>query len=138
VTVCPECGDPAELRWTSGHEQQHGTVWVVVEQLPMLECERGHVSRPQVVDAARAAAEVPVATPGGVFARRRMRCGSCGEVLTMLGMRTLRSVTVTSAHLPPFTMTVDLPMIRCAECGVQQMPPDAATDLSVVLADLLG
>ena len=60
---------------------------------------------------------------------RAERCGACGEPLTMPARRTTRSVTVTSVDGAPFTVTLDLPMLRCTECVVDNLPAAAWPDV---------
>ncbi len=55
----------------------------------------------------------------------------------MPGRRTVRAVTVTPEGLPVTTLRFDLPMTRCASCGMDQLPSRARADVDVALAALL-
>jgi hypothetical protein len=115
-----------------------GTVAAVIERRPVVVCPDEHGASPtEVVGAAMEAADESL-----VRARTRVLraevCRSCGSVLAMPVRRTTRSVTVESPTLPIVTLHLDLPMTRCAECGLDQVPSRSHEDLTVVIPALFA
>jgi len=60
-------------------------------------------------------------------ARARDRCAACLEPLVLPLRATSRSVTVEPPLGTPFTVTLDLPLSRCPECGDDNVPSELAT-----------
>ena len=63
---------------------------------------------------------------GLTFGRGRTgtsRCAICAEPLDLPMRATLRSVTVEPPAERPFTLTFTLPLVRCGECGTDNVPP---------------
>jgi hypothetical protein len=52
--------------------------------------------------------------------------------------RTERSVTVEAPGLAPLTLRFDLPVTRCPDCGVEQVPSRSQEDLVVVVPALFA
>ncbi len=136
TSACPAC-DRDTLRTRSiAHERAVGGVAVQGQPLTVRTCDCGHVEVPRSLgQAAREAAQeaLPVARSGF----RRERCASCGTTLTMPARRTTRAVTATPDDGPVVTLRFDLPMRRCPDCGLDQLPARAKGSVEVALAGLL-
>ena len=108
-----------------------GTVAVLTEQTPVVRCPPDdRATPPEFVDAAMQA------TKDGVpQARRRLLrsdvCPRCGSELSMPVRRTTRAVTVAPPGGPVVTLRFDLPMTRCPNCGLDQLPSRSQEDLVV-------
>ena len=129
--ACPGCqaGAPVELRGPS--EVTVGTVAVLLERTPAVTCPQGHDAvPPDVVDAAMRATETAVARARSRFLRDDV-CGNCGSGLTMPVRRTTRAVTVEPEATSILTLHFDLPMSRCPNCGLDQLPSRSQEDLVV-------
>jgi hypothetical protein len=136
MTACPVCGEPGSLELAGAAAVTVGTVAAALEHRPVVACPHDHAaSPPEVVGAAMEAAEA-----GIIRARSRLlrgdACRGCGSPLTMPVRRTERSVTVEAAGAAPFTLRFDLPVTRCPDCGLEQVPSRSQEDLVVVVPAL--
>lgn len=131
--VCNVCSKGLELRGITV-EAGSGDVGVVIDQAPYLACEDGHYRLDPSPGFDDTVVESVVdGVPIGIGTRwpwRAVRCASCGTDLVMPPRRTHRSVTVVSDATPPVTVTLDVPLVRCTECGVDQLPPDLEGDVA--------
>lgn len=50
------------------------------------------------------------------------RCGACGAPLVMPPRRTARAVTVEPPASAPWTLELELPLTRCPDCGIENVP----------------
>lgn len=133
---CPAC-DRSTMRTTEVHrEVSAASIGVLGERLTVHHCPCGHHEVPRTLGhAARtAASETLPAARMGWF--RGDRCRSCSTSLTMPARRTTRTVTTTPDDLPVSSLTFDLPMTRCPDCGLEQLPSRARHDVTVALAAL--
>jgi hypothetical protein len=136
---CPVCQEQAPLELIAGTEVTVGTVAVALERRPVVACRAGHLATPQeVVRTAMAAVEDSV-----LKARSRLlrgdACSACGTPLTMPVRRTTRAVSVEGdADRPVLTLRFDLPSVRCAECGADQVPSRSQEDLVVSVPAVLS
>lgn len=138
--ACPTCGAPLEARAVVV-QAEHGTVHALVEGAPFLTCPEGHVRRDPV---ARFPEAVVTAVREGLLVAARPRlpwrpqgCGACRHALTMPGRRTTRSVTAAIAGLVPFTVTLDVPLLRCTECGAENLPREVWADVEAAVTAAL-
>ena len=136
---CSTCGAGCSPGPAAGDEATHGTVAAVLESRPRWRCPHGHDAGP-VFDAAAVRTQVEAAVP--IARRRRLRggdmCASCGASLTMPVRRTVWPVTLTDAdQRVAVTLTYDVPVTRCPDCGTSQVPTRSADDLLAVVDDLL-
>ena len=125
------------MRTRIATEVSAASVAVHGERLTVEHCDCGFVQVPTTLGrAARTAASetLPVARHSLL---RPDRCRECRQPLTMPTRRTVRGVTVTPDDLPVVTLRFDLPMTRCAACGMDQLPARARADVDVALAALL-
>lgn len=132
VHRCPTCDRVLEIRPLVS-EAERGAARSFVEGAPLLVCPAGDdVEQP---DPAMPEAVVAEVRTGLLVAARRplpwrpQRCGACREPLTMPGRRTTRSVTVAGVDGPPFTVTLDLPLLRCTECAAENLPREVWPDV---------
>lgn len=138
--TCGGCGATLEPRRLM-LEGERGAVRSLLEEAPTRACPAGH-DGPQT-DPSLADHVVGDVREGLLVARRSrlpwrpQRCGACGEPLTMPGRRTTRSVTVTSAPGPPFTATLDVPMLRCTECVAENLPREVWPDVEAAIRGAL-
>ena len=134
--ACSRCGACDRTSTTVMLEVAHGSIAVLAEGLAVTRCACGHDEVPGHVGTTLAesvAARLPIANP------RRLRsdvCVACARPLTMPVRRTVRAVTATPSGTPVTTLRFDLPMQRCSECGLDQLPSRAHEDLAELLARL--
>lgn len=109
-----------------------------VERRPVVACPDDHgASPPEVVGAAMEALDEAVARARSRVLRADV-CRSCKTVLSMPVRRTTRTVTVEAPTTPIVTLHLDLPMTRCGECGLDQVPSRSHEDLTVVIPALFA
>lgn len=130
--TCPTCGTALEARRVEA-DAERGAVRSLVEGAPLAVCPAGH-DDPGARRALRTAVLADLAatllrSSHSRWPWRPERCGACAAPLTMPGRRTTRSVTVTSAAGAPFTVTLDVPMLRCTECVADNLPHEVWSDV---------
>jgi len=129
---CPSCGAARTTRALGGGSAGRGPLQARVEPYELGDCDDGHAVR--AVDAAllRAVSEQLV------MARNRWRagehCGGCGAALDLPMRATTRAITVVpepamARQHTPFTVTFDLPVTRCGECAVDNVPSALNADV---------
>jgi hypothetical protein len=139
--TCPVCDRPLERRWTPA-EAEVARVRVVADRVPRMVCPEGHEEgRPDVgyIEAVTEQAReqvVPARRP--VLPWRPQRCHACGADLTMPGFRSERPVTVSAEGLEVHTLRLDVPLLRCTECAVENLPREAWDDAAAALAAALS
>ena len=57
------------------------------------------------------------------------RCGACGTGLDLPMRATTRALTVVTGTGAPFTVTVELPLVRCGGCAVDNVPPELVAEV---------
>ncbi len=118
--VCPTCGGRLQLTDRPGIEHRIGPVRAFAE--PRREPGCGTGCRTDVTAAVeRALRERIVIASRTRWPRAIDRCGECGTTLDLPLRATTRSVTVEAVG-SPFTVTLDLPLGRCPECGCDNVP----------------
>lgn len=130
--TCPRCGQPGHIELRDPVEHTLDTVAVLLERRPVLVCRSGHELTPAAAHAAAAAAIATAVPRSRSRWLRHERCGVCGAQLTMPVRRTVRPVSVESDELPVLTLHLDLPMTRCPECGVDQVPARSHSDVDAI------
>lgn len=126
---CELCGEVGTLQWRPGTEVSVGTVAGVLDRRPVVRCPSQHDRSPASGPPAAVAA---VEERLDLARSRRFRgdaCRHCGDGLTLPVRRTRRSVTVTEPELGAHTLHLDVPMVRCASCGHDQVPSRSRDDL---------
>lgn len=71
-----------------------------------------------------------------VLGRGRTGAASCGACRTGLDLpmrAAARALTVEPDGSDPFTVLVELPLVRCGECAIENVPPELVTDLHAVV-----
>jgi hypothetical protein len=135
---CPVCDVDAEVGLRAPSEVAVGTVGAAVERRPVALCPDDHGATPaEVVGAAMEAVDTSVERARSRLLRSEV-CRACGTALTMPVRRTARTVTVEDRRMPIVTLHLDLPMTRCGECGVDQVPSRSHEDLTVVIPALFA
>lgn len=129
---CQTCGQPVEVRLV---QAWHGTdvLTVTLEPVPVAACAQGHaVVRVEATDVA-----VRVRDQVTVARRRRLarvdRCGACGADLVMPGRATQTPVPII-VDGEVVTVLLECVMIRCPECGREQVP----SEVDAILADVVA
>lgn len=56
--------------------------------------------------------------------RSSSRCDTCGSLLDLPMRATTRSLTVEPPDGSPYTVTLALPLVRCGECGADNVPAE--------------
>lgn len=142
--ACTACGTALEAIAATHAEVTHGIVAVVAVGPVGWRCPAAVPGAADDHDVlAPAADEVAAALADGLVVARRtrlrgtLRCGECDTPFTLPGRRTTRTVTVTGAA-PAITLTLDLPMLRCTEDAVDNVPPEAIEDATTAIDRLLG
>lgn len=133
---CPVCHGPATLERTPPREQTCGTVLGVVEPGLELRCSQ-HGPQPVTGAATAARGNADERLPRARRCRlRRTCCGDCSALLTLPARRGRRSLTVEATGLPVHTIHLDLPLTRCPDCGLDQVPWRSQEDLDTLLETL--
>ncbi len=139
---CAVCGARLVLPRVAGGEAVHGAVSATVEGVRETACPDGHdplAAVPELVAALGGAVDRELLVARRTRVRRTLRCGACDAALTIPGRRTTRSVATTVTGSGVVRVTLDVPMLRCPECGLQQLPPEvAADDVPAVLSAALA
>lgn len=133
---CPLCQQPAAVERRSPREATAGTVAGVVEPRLLLRCpEHGPQASVDAAEVARTGAgeRLPRARRCRL---RRTCCAACRAELTLPARRGRRSLTVEAAGLPVHTIHLDLPLTRCPDCGLDQVPWRSRDDLDTLLTAL--
>lgn len=134
--ACPSCGAARLERTEVSPEVTAASIAVHGERLTILHCGCGHVEVPaELGRATRAACDDALPSARRALLRGE-RCRSCGSALSIPGRRTTRAVTVSPETVPVATLRFDLPMLRCPNCGLDQVPYRARHDVVVALSAL--
>lgn len=132
--VCPSCGAATDLDWEPATEAVIGSVAAALERRPVRRCPLGHRS-----SAAEVAETANRMVRDALLHARRSRlrgdrCATCREPLTLPARRTGRSVTIAGSAVAVHTLHLDVPVIRCGECGQDQVPTRSHADLAAAVA----
>lgn len=141
---CAACDTPLDGVGGPG-EVSHGTVAGVAVGPVAWACPRRTIAdRDDDHDVRRPTpAEVAAAVRGSLDVARRtvlrgtLRCGACDTPFALPGRRTTRTVTITGAA-PAVTLTLDVPVLRCTEDALENLPPEALDDALVVAEQLVA
>ncbi len=121
---CPRCGLPADVVERPEAAMQAGDTTVRVQGLAAVRCPAGHASALPVDATPRAIASVAemllVSRVRGVV-RRRAVCGACEADLTLPARTSDRPVSL-DVDGRVLTLVVECPMVRCPDCGREQLP----------------
>lgn len=135
---CPRCDQPLERRPRGAGDVTHGAVAVLLEGADVWVCPEGHHRQersPELLPRLLAAVDHDLVVSERTRMRKRLRCGVCGAELTIPGRRTTRSVSATVPGTGVVRATFDLPMLRCPDCGRDQVPHEVGrVDLPEALA----
>ncbi len=132
---CERCGAEGPLELHPGGEATVGTVAGILERRPAVTCPAGHRETPPSVPASAHRAVADQVSRARRRWRRSDACAACRAPLTLPARRSRRTATVVSEVAPVQTIHLDLPMVRCGDCGHDQVPARSADDVDrVVLA----
>jgi hypothetical protein len=138
VTACPVCDAEGPLVLAGPATVTVGTVAAAVEARPVVACPDAHgATPPEAAGAAMEAAEAGIPRARSRLLRTDA-CRRCGAALSMPVRRTERAVTVEATGLRPFTLRLDVPVTRCPDCGLDQVPSRSQEDLVVVVPALFA
>lgn len=133
-TACRRCGGVLGPGRRSAATVALGPVEVAVPVRTVPSCPRGHRGGEAVA--------VRAALDGLVRARPRPvggpRCGVCRTVLDLPERTTSRAVTVETVGVPPYTLELRLPLVRCPDCAVDNVPVGVMTLLRRATRTVLG
>ncbi len=115
---------------------------VRIEGVGVLVCDDGHaeVADDDLAGHLLTAMDGQLLTARSRPLRHDDACGDCGGLLTMPG-RSTQTPVVDAAGPTVVTMTPSLPMVRCPDCGREQVPSAvgrALVDLVLVVVDAVG
>lgn len=116
--ACRRCGGPLAPVRLPAADVALGRLGLTVPARTVTTCPRGHGDGGRS-DVLAALAALPRARPrlgGGP------RCGACRAVLDLPQRGTARAVTVEPAGAPPYTVELRLPLVRCPDCAVDNVP----------------
>lgn len=121
---CLRCDEPAEVADRPEAAMQAGDTTVRVQGLAAARCRAGHATTLPVDAAAHAIAKVDemllVSLTRGLV-RRREVCGACEGDLVLPPRNSYRPVSV-DVDGRVLTIIVESPMVRCPDCGREQLP----------------
>ena len=129
---CPRCRSTLSEVTSPGATATVGQVMATLPPRVLLRCPRGHRTEPREVR--RSLDRLPSA---GWRAFARPRCGACGTQLDLPSRRTTRSVTVEPAGGAPYTLELTLPLVRCPDCAVENVPVEVRASLLAAIRLLL-
>jgi hypothetical protein len=138
IDSCRACGAQRQIVLLPGSSVTVGPVRASAESRRSVRCPSCSPSdRTKSTDGAlavaigRAIGQIVI----GAFDRQRReriaRCGACAERLDLPMRATTRAVTIEAEDEPPFTLTLQLPMVRCGGCGCDNVPPEIGPDVRV-------
>ena len=137
TTRCIDCGDEQRPLTRPASQARAGVVSASVDPRTADGCERGCAD-----SEARLGAALEQALASGLtFGHGRPdapRCAACDEALDLPMRATLRSVTVEPPVGAPFTLTFALPLVRCGECGTDNVPPGVVDAVRTSARDACG
>jgi hypothetical protein len=123
TAACRRCGGAVTGVARPAATRRLGRVEVTVPPRRVATCGRGHHA--DETTAIRAGLD------GLVRARLRpvgpARCGACRAALDLPERTTSRGVTLEPAGSPPYTLELRLPLVRCPDCAVDNVPPGMMT-----------
>lgn len=132
---CPRCGEPAEIADCPEAAVGAGDTTVRILGLARATCPAGHTTTLPAEAAAHASAEVDemllVSVTRGLV-RRREVCGVCEGELALPPRNSHRPVPL-DVDGRVLTVIVESPMVRCPDCGREQLP----VHVGAALPDLL-
>lgn len=121
---CPRCGAPAEVVDLPEAAMQSGDVTVRVQGLARARCDAGHATTLPTDASTHAIARVDemllVSAVRGMV-RRREVCGACDGALDLPPRNSHRPVSL-DVDGRVLTLIVESPMVRCPDCGREQLP----------------
>lgn len=128
------CGLATDAAIAPTVEMEVDTAGLRLDGVAVWQCPKGHTT---IADPDLAARITKAVGDGLLVARpRRLRrepaCGDCGAALTMPGRRSDTPVPFSS----PFgvvTPTIVATMVRCPECGREQLEPDAPAAIDLLV-----
>lgn len=127
--ACRRCGAALRADRRPAATATDGPVEVAVPPRTRGVCPAGHPDRTEAEAARAALTAVPTARAAGPRLLRRTapeRCGACGTTLDLPARRTVRGVTVEPAGAPPYLLELALPLVRCPDCAVDNVPAAVA------------
>lgn len=136
--ACPICDEVGDLVLGGPAEVTVGTVAAALERRPVVACPQRHAATPPACSGAAMDAAEDALPRARARWLRDDRCRGCGAALRMPVRRTQRTVTAAIEDLPPQTIHLDLPMTRCPDCGLDQVPSRSQEDLVVVIPALFA
>jgi len=125
--TCPGCGTTRSRAPSARGIGVVGPVRATVEGTGPERCPDCGTARDdpgRLVAAARTAIDHRLV--GGLAGPGTPRCGGCGTTLDLPMRATARALTVLADRGMPFTVTVELPLVRCGGCAVDNVPPELA------------
>ncbi len=133
------CGQPRRAGLAPPVQLASDGVTARLEGVAVLVCDRGHR---EVVDRdlarrllAAVDAQLLVARPRRL--RRDDACGDCGAVLTMPG-RTTETPVVADGGPTVVTLVPTMEMVRCPDCGREQLPTATGSTLHALVEALVA
>ncbi len=121
---CRRCGAAIATGRHPGGTATVGAVTAGLPPRPVERCRRGHGTEHAAVRIALARLPRARWRPRGPA-----RCGACRAVLELPARRTTRSVTVETPGHAPVTLELALPLVRCPDCAVDNVPVDVRPSL---------
>lgn len=125
---CPTCGGEIRLALSPAGRSRSGPVGAVSDPRMTPTCSLGCVDATADLRAALDRA----LDAGLTFARSRGRfdrCGVCAQLLDLPARASTRAVTVEPELSGLFTLTFTLVLVRCGDCGMENVPSGLHRDV---------
>lgn len=135
--LCPVVAGPGEVTIGTVAATVTGpSAWACPRALDTTGAASAHDRIAPTTARARAVTQEALVCARRTVLRGTLRCGVCDTPFVLPGRRTSRSVTVTWEG-PPVTLTLDVPVLRCTEDAVDNVPPEALRDALAAIDVLL-
>lgn len=117
---CSRCDKELRRPERPSTEQRDGPVRAIADTRTFTVCDEHSAARDVLRTAVLTAVDARLTF--AVRQRRTPRCAACRSLLDLPMRATTRALTIEPTDGAPFTVTLGLPMIRCGECGTDNVP----------------
>ena len=127
---CTKCNGEMTAKFLDPFQGEEGGVKITIPAMPAVVCAQGHkrfvfpafaaLLMDHVMDE-ELYAPLPSAVKKGLFTKR-YHCSGCGLELpeSPTGSRA-KEILVEIKHVEPFKVQIEVPVYKCASCGIEQI-----------------